>query len=282
MILTRYLGSHLEDILTNCRLKVSRVSELNDPFEFRYKVVGKMTRDADATFLQRRLEKKDFIQQLRNYDIFRGKSDLDIKHHFQENRTTIEDNLLDTMPDAVKQLIDGVAGIADEIVRVVCFSNPTQKQLEEILLWSHYTRNHSGFRIWINLSLEPLLSNTTREVVYSDDLISLDINDPDIEQNAEPVFKKAMATKAICWDYEDEIRVFIPKKYCKLEKVAGNVLEYIDISLESLTRIDFGIRFPIEERDKLIERMNEKGLSNIEFFQCGLSYDEYAIEYEEV
>ncbi len=279
---TRYLGSHLEDILKNCRLKVSKVSKLNDPFEFRYKVVGKMTRDAAATFIQRRLEKEGFIQQLRNYDEFRGKSDLDIKHHFQENKTIIEDNVLDTIQEAHKQLIDGAADIADKMFRVICFSKPTQKQLEEILLWSHYTRNHSGFRIWINFSLELVRPIITRDVIYTDDLVSLDINDPDIEQNAMPIFKKAMVTKAKCWDYEDEIRVFIPKDYCKSEKVAGKILEYIDISLESLTRIDFGIRFPIEKRDTLIERLKGKGLSKIKFFQCGLSYDKYAIEYEEV
>ena len=181
MIATRYLGSHLEDILTNCRLKVSKVSTLNDPFEFRYKVVGKMTRDVAATFIQKRLEKESFIQQIRNYDEFRGKSDLDIKHLFQEGKTKIIDNLLSTLPDAHKELIAGVAGIADGKVRIICFSKPTQKKLEEILLWSHYTRNHSGFRIWINLSLEPLLSTTTRDVIYSEDLIAVDINDPDIE-----------------------------------------------------------------------------------------------------
>lgn len=283
MIATRYLGSHLEDILTNRRLKVSRVSKLNDPFEFRYRFVGEMTRDSTAAFIQRRIERGGYIlQQIRNDDRFRGKSDLQIKHYFQKNKAEIGDRLLDTMPVALKQIIDGVADVADEKVRVICFSSPTQKRLEEILLWSHYTQNHSGSRIWINLSLEPLLQVAPRDVIYSDDLISVDINDPDIEQNAMPVFNKAMVTKAKCWNYEDEIRVFIPKEYCRLEEVAGETLEYINISLESLTRIDFGIRFSIEKRDKLIERLKGEGLSKIEFFQCGLSYDEYAIKYEKV
>ena len=56
MIVTRYLGSHLEDILTNCRLKVSRVSKLNDPFEFRYKIVGKLKGDVAVAYYRRRLE----------------------------------------------------------------------------------------------------------------------------------------------------------------------------------------------------------------------------------
>ncbi len=127
MIVTRYLGSHLEDILTNCRLKVSRVSELNDPFEFRYKIVGKLKRDVAAAYYRRKLEKEEFIQQIRNHNNFRGKSDLEIKHYFQENITTIIDNLLDSVSDSNKQVIDDVTDTADGTVRVICFSKPTQR-----------------------------------------------------------------------------------------------------------------------------------------------------------
>ncbi len=282
MILTRYLGSHLEDILMNCRLKVSKVSELNDPFEFRYKIVGKLKRDVAAAYYRRRLEKEEFIQQIRNHNKFHGKSNLEIKHYFQENITTIIDNMLDSVSDSNKQVIDDVTDAADRTVRIICFSKPTDKRLKEILLWSHYTQNHSGFRIWINISLEAPLPITTSDVVYSDDLISIDVNDLYGGQDAMPVLKEAMMTKAKCWDYEDEVRAFMSKEYCKLEEVGGKTLEYLNISLESLTRIDFGIRFPIEKRDKLIERLKGKGLSKIKFFQCGPSYDKYAIEYKEV
>lgn len=279
---TRYLGSHFDDILTNCRLKVSKVSQFNDPFEFRYKCVGEFTRKEAERFIQERLDRDGFIQLLRNINEFRGKNEKEIKHHYEENKAEIIDKILDLIPDAHRQLIDGVAKKADEIIRVICFSRPTQKPLEELLLWSHYARSHSGCRIWINLSLEPLLAINTHEVTYSDELVSVDISDPNVDQNAMPVFRKAFVTKAKCWDYEDEIRVFIHKKFCKSEKVGEVILEYIDISLESLTRIDFGIRFPIEERNTLIESLKENGLSNTKFFQCRLSYDKYAIEYEEV
>lgn len=282
MEVTRYIGSHLDDILTNCRLKVSKVSQFNDPFELRYKCVGEFTRKEAESFVQERLDRKGFIQLLGNMNEFRGKNEREIKHHYEENKTEIADKILDLIPDAHRKLIDGTAKKADEIVRVICFSKPTQKPLEEILLWSHYARSHSGCRIWINLSVEPLLAINSKEVTYSDKLVSLDISDPNVEQNAMPVLKKAMVTKAKCWDYEDEIRVFIHKKLCKSEKVSGVILEYIDISLVSLTRIDFGIRFPKEERNTLIESLKKDGLSNTKFFQCRLSYDKYAIEYEEL
>ncbi|MBT6052967.1 MAG: DUF2971 domain-containing protein [Candidatus Scalindua sp.] len=150
------------------------------------------------------------------------------------------------------------------------------------MLWSHYTQNHKGFRIWINLSLIASLPITTCDVIYNDDLLSIDVNDLYSGKDVLPFLKEAMVTKAKCWNYEDEVRAFTSKEYCKLEEVGGKTLEYINISLESVTRIDFGIRFPIEERDKLIERRKVRGLSGIKFFQCGLSYDEYAIEYEEL
>lgn len=282
MIVTKYLGSHLEDILTNCRLKVSRVSKLNDPFEFRYKCVGDFTKKEAENFLQERLKRENFIQLLSGSNEFRGKSEEEIKNHFQENKIEIVNKILETMPDAHRQIIDDVSENADKTIRIICFSKPIQKSLDELLLWSHYARSHSGSRIWINLSLEPLLAIKQYEVKYRDDLVSLDISDPNIDLNSEPIFIKALETKAKCWEYEQEIRVLIDKNYCKLEEVAGETLEYINISLESLTRIDFGVWFPEEERNTLIESLRTNGISNIKFFQCKRSYDKYAIEYEGV
>ncbi len=283
MILTRYLGSHLEDILMKSRLKVSKISDLNDPFELRCRFVGEMTRESAETSLLRRIKSGGYAyQQIIKDDRFRGKSYSEIIHSLEKNMANITDYYLDKMPDVRKEIIDNNIVLADKMFRVICFSNSTQKKSEEILLWSHYTKGHSGFRIWINLSLEKLLLNTTRDVIYRDDLLSIDINDPNLEQNAAPVFMEATYTKAKCWEYEDEVRVFIPKESCKLEEGEEEPLEYINISLESLIRIDFGIKFPIEKRDSLIKELKRKGLSNIELFQCGINYDEYALEYEQV
>ncbi len=282
MEVTRYLGSHLDDVLTNCRLKVSRVSELNDPFEFRYKCVGSFTREIVEDFLQERLKREGFIQQLIDHKDPREKNEEEIKKHFQENKVEIVNKVLETMPDAHRHLIDDVSKNADKTIRIICFSKPTQNPLDELLLWSHYARSHSGSRIWINLSLEPLLAIKQHEVKYSDELVSLDIRDPNVDMKSEHIYIKALEAKAKCWDYEKEIRVLISKGSCKLEKIGEDVIEYIDISLKSLTRIDFGIRFPIEERNILINSLKENGLTNTKFFQCRLSYDKYVIEYEEL
>lgn len=282
MEVTRYLGSHLDDVLTNCRLKVSRVSKLNDPFEFRYKCVGDFTKKEAEDFLQERLKRENFIQLLSGSNEFRGKSEEEIKNHFQEKKIEIVNNILETMPDAHRQIIDDVSENADKTIRIICFSKPTQKSLEELLLWSHYARSHSGSRIWIDLSLEPLLAIKQYEVKYRDDLVSLDISDPNIDLNSEHTFTKALETKAKCWKYEQEIRVLIDKNHCKSQKIGENIFEYIDISLKSLTRIDFGVRFPEEERNAHIESLKAKGISNIEFFQCKRSYDKYAIEYKKI
>ncbi len=136
MEVTRYLGSHLGDVLTNSRLKISRVSQFNDPFEFRYKCVGEITRKVVEDFMQERLKREGFIQQLRNMNEFRGKNKKEIKQHYQENKVEIIDKLLDSMPVAHRQLLDGVVEKAEETLRVICFSRHTQSELNELLLWS--------------------------------------------------------------------------------------------------------------------------------------------------
>jgi hypothetical protein len=87
MEVTRYLGSHLDDVLTNCRLKVSKVSKLNDPFEFRYKFAGDFTRKEEEDFLQEWLKREGFIQQLIDNKTPIVKNEEEIKNHFQENKT---------------------------------------------------------------------------------------------------------------------------------------------------------------------------------------------------
>ena len=52
MILHRYLGSHLEDTVLNQRLKASKPSQFNDPFEFRFKALDDVSGDKLDYYLE--------------------------------------------------------------------------------------------------------------------------------------------------------------------------------------------------------------------------------------
>jgi hypothetical protein len=156
MIVTRYLASHLRDILEHKRLKVSKLSQFNDPFEFRYRHVGDFGRSAAKHPLRARMQTTDFWDSARQAPPLANKSKKKIKQIFKARRKEILDTLVKEMPKSFKELIDQVTKYADATTRIICFSKATQKPLEEILLWSHYTNNHSGVRVWFDLSHEPM------------------------------------------------------------------------------------------------------------------------------
>ena len=56
MLLYRYFGSHAFETLKEAKLKTSRISSFNDPFEFLYVSVGKITSE----------QAKQFVRNMRN------------------------------------------------------------------------------------------------------------------------------------------------------------------------------------------------------------------------
>ena len=282
MIVTRYLASHLRDILEHNRLKVSKLSHFNDPFEFRYRHVGDFGRSAAKRTLRTRMKTPEFWATLREAYALQDKSKKNLKKVLQNKREEILDSLQRRLPKDFLELIDKVPEYADRTTRIICFSQATQRPLEEILLWSHYTNGHSGFRIWVDLSNEALPLSKTFRVSYSEELPAIEnkqVADLDLY---ESIIEIAMGTKAKCWEYEAEVRSFIPRGFFVTEVTKGNEIDYVKIRPESIVRIDFGVRYDRKERDRLISDFSEVLANRVELRQAKRSYDRYELEYSKL
>ncbi len=82
---------------------------------------------------------------------------------------------------------------------VACFS----EEDDNILMWSHYGRAHTGFCVEFDATCEPFGKQI--KVAYSKDLPS--VNPIDISLNPECPLREMLATKADCWAYEKEWRL---------------------------------------------------------------------------
>jgi hypothetical protein len=61
MLLHRYLGSHAYETLKEAKLKTSRITSFNDPFEFLFITKGKITAANARGYVQSRLNEPHFL-----------------------------------------------------------------------------------------------------------------------------------------------------------------------------------------------------------------------------
>ena len=82
MLLHRYFGSHAFETLKDRKLKTSRLSDFNDPFEFMFVYTSSMTDGQAENYIFARCNDPEFLawakRQLPNV------SDADIKEHLRK------------------------------------------------------------------------------------------------------------------------------------------------------------------------------------------------------
>jgi hypothetical protein len=281
-LLQRYLASHLDDILGNTRLRLSKSSEFNDPFEFRYRHEGDYTKEVADKVLIRRIKSGELFPRFREAEEFKDWSDEQLFGHLMKNRAMVLEHMLNEMPETHKRQIDDVHKHSDDSMRVICFTQPIAKKPDEILLWSHYAASHTGVRIWLNITRTEYPLNRLYPIEYDSSPPTIKNEELDSEERYTEITRKALITKAPCWKYESEVRSFIPKPHFTTETISGIEHDFFNIPKDSIVRIDFGIKHDIEERDAIIAKYAHDGYKHVRWFQGILSYDKYEIEYLEL
>ncbi len=137
---------------------------------------------------------------------------------------------------------------------VCCFT----KNHKDILMWSHYTNGHNG--ICIGYDENKLPTNKLTQIVYCD-LPSDVAIDSDGTIHIEKTYDKLLKTKAKCWDYEDEIRLYHKQ---------GNHKYYLENN--AILAIYFGLRVALDDANSIarIVRLNN---SNVKFYKMVMAKD---------
>ena len=121
MILFRYFASHGLETLLQSRLRVSRVSAYNDPFDCMYKVTGTMTVAKARDYIRSRLTSPRFLQMVQRQ--FPGlRTPKQARRFIKHRRDLVERSLVEGYPSVVKQNVADREALLDRNLRVVCFS----------------------------------------------------------------------------------------------------------------------------------------------------------------
>lgn len=261
--------------------KTSRPSEFNDPFDCRANIKGVPSERVLKEYVDlnfKRLRERILLinPALANVNIGRGLILEKLRH-----RT-------DWADEVMTELLEG----CDAVARIICFSCAAVKdEHSDNLMWGHYADKGAGVRIGFDLDD---LKNTG---CYLFDRVHYDKVMPTFDLSklkkwpkegvSEPEFLfKCMYTKDSSWEYEDEVRMIIPRNHpmhpwmFQERLIEGKKLDFFHLPYSAIRSVDFGVRADIGQCKKLVAsiRSNDKA-RHISFKRATLCDDIYGYRF---
>jgi hypothetical protein len=281
-----FRAEHAIDNLRNERLKVSKSEDFNDPFEilvadcsmpntyeeFEYKIrFNTSFRNFFIEILLRR-EPSTSKNKLKNH-IFKHLNKSTGKKYFE----IFKEKEVEYAKTARNEL--------DRKLRICCFSNLSFES--STLMWSHYADSHKGIVVAIDpnsIALTQDRNDFFQQIDYPRSKERVLVKYLEVENNSEQEkIRSSWKTKSKEWEYEKEIRWFIPVEQCieevhfdhnKQEEVK---LWFKKINPQSIKSICFGLNCTEKDKGK-IRKLVKENYSWIELFQADYHPREFALE----
>ncbi|MGA2518594.1 MAG: DUF2971 domain-containing protein [Thermodesulfobacteriota bacterium] len=143
--------------------------------------------------------------------------------------------------EEINRAVDALYNFQKESYRVICFSS----RYNNLILWSHYSKNHTGILIKFDTGLivvngNKRLSSYLEEVEYKDDMIIIPDNFLELdEKTQENIIRKNTYRKYTDWRYEDEYRAIV-----KFDHIENK--RYMDLPPESILEVIIGLHCDLE------------------------------------
>lgn len=239
-----------EEIFTDAKVYFASPSEFNDPFESKPKIVGLKSL-------------KDRQEYAKNY-IKREHANLPFK-----KRAALERKFIIRLAatGSVKEDIHSLL----EQYGILCLS----REWDKILMWSHYSKSHTGFCIGLDFDEELDDDfNFASEVIYKDKFpeISPELFKTNDESTLGELFEATLLTKSTQWSYEKEVR------YIKLRREGGNGV--YEFKKQKIKEVILGARITTESRDKIINLIKNE-TPWVKIYQAVVSDSEYTLNRHE-
>ena len=271
-LLYKYCNPAGTAILKNNSIKVTPPKEFNDPFEFASRPTGKWP----LKKVVKELQDEAFLQKLYK---------MELEHQpgitFEEYREFITTDP-DTLED-IRQKTENLMSVypyafADQVskrVGIVSFSQDHQN----ILMWSHYAENHTGFVIGFEAAKIPYLK--LFGVKYSDS--SIPEYDLEVEESSDAYteqYTEIMCRKSPVWEYEKELRISVRLEDCDYLEEPG--LYIYNLPPESFNLVILGCRMTQKTREQLSKILSEERYSHVKVIQAMPSTVEYKLEMQRI
>ncbi len=281
MLLHRYFGSHGFETLKEAKLKTSRVSTFNDPFEFLWVQVGKMTAKNARNYILSRRDSPEFLEIARS--CFPSiQKEKDLKRTIRDRLPQMVINLVKNFDMVNEESLKNRELVADKNARLICFTDPLGiKPLDEILVWSHYANKHKGIRIGFEFPGGIKHPFKIVKVAYQAKRVEIDLSLGAHTSAVQKALVDSMKVKSKAWEYEQEFRLFTNPHLCEIRTMDDSTLEhFIGFKREWVKSVDFGVRCPKGEIDRIVDLLKADYSRDVLFHKAEFHKSDYSLEYK--
>lgn len=267
--------------------RVSGPLDFNDPFECR------------GLYLHFDEALRKYVHQ--NFERLRFESILRTNSTMPEQQARFtEDFLFKAYFDSASRSLDSSwIKAVNETVLMLCFVKERGlKASSDVLFWSHYADSGKGVRIVFDMPERPRGGiYYMKEVEYCDKVPAFDCRKMDSwlhGKEFQDYLERASHLKGKPWEYENEIRMIIPRHipeqmkrvpftHLRPREKDGVTHYFVRIDYDAIRRVDFGPRVDLDQAMRLIQDLKrEKGTGHLAFWQAQLKPGEYTYVYQKV
>lgn len=169
---------------------------------------------------------------------------------------------------------------------------------DSILMWAHYCYNHKGICIGLDLdkimeSVPPMFGSIYIKPIVLDVQYYNIIERPSAYNSAQDIFNYQWQTKAKEWEYEQEVRLVMPKPssiYAALTPAQAKhpkeiwdwreIHHYMPLKGECFESIYFGVNIDEQEKEKIIQFVRKKLNPHINLYQMCVNADAFRLQPE--
>ena len=171
---------------------------------------------------------------------------------------------------------------------------------DSILMWAHYCYNHKGICIGLDLdkvmeSVPPMFGSIYIKPIVLDVQYHNIIERPSAYNTALDYFNYQWQTKAKEWEYEQEVRLVMPKPsaiYAALTPAQAKhpkeawdwreIHHYMPLKGECFESIYFGVNTEPKEKDLIVKHVREKLNPQIKLYQMCVDADAFKLQPEAI
>jgi len=278
-ILYKYCDAHGTDILLRLHLKITPPNRFNDPFELAPRMEPSLRRSEARRLVKNKRSERAMFEKMTAKGQFTGNF-----KSFKKLGRPLRGKMVQTVVAAYS---DGAADLRRDFIDLVsskfgllCLSAVS----DNILMWSHYSRSHTGLVVGLDGRHALLSSNEPElvEVEYRGERVEMGYVAAPRSRELEEQIRSLIRRKSPQWSYEREWRQVRPLQKCKPEEdgsSSGGVNYFLPIEPRLIRQVIIGCRAHETVIGEVAKIKTLSVFEHVQFLQAHMHKTDFALEF---
>lgn len=281
MLLQRYMSPKRFREIENCEFFASSVLALNDPFEFGVRTTGTPSFEVLLEFSKLRLNSRALQKVMPEPDA-EVHTDIEFRMYVERNYERLARQWRIVAHERFEK---AYRAYLERDIRVVCFCHAERMQsapADEVLLWSHYTDGHKGFRI--SIEFPDAYTPRLNEVVYSTLRVGLPIRCTESTDGdtAPRAIMEGSKRKSASWAYEHEVRLIFSHEYDREIYRRDCEKTFLPFKVDWVRSLDIGCNASQEFEETVRSTLAKQFPSSVRIQRAFADQNEFRLLYREL